>query len=86
MTIGENYYYGGLLRFDLSPKPAYFKIKELIKERWHTECELVTDENGNSEFRGFYGDYDVEILTRDSIESKTVSVKKNSENNFTIAI
>ena len=22
MTIGENYYHGGLLRFDLSPKPA----------------------------------------------------------------
>ena len=86
MTIGENYYYGGLLRFDLSPKPAYFKIKELIKERWHTECELTTDESGNAEFRGFYGDYDVEILTRDSIESKTVSVKKNSENNFTITI
>ena len=28
MTIGENYYYGGLLRFDLSPKSAYHKMIE----------------------------------------------------------
>ncbi len=84
MTIGENYYYGGLFRFDLSPKPAYFKIKELIKERWHTECELVTDENGCAEFRGFYGDYDV--CFDGGVECKTVSLKKNGESNFTLVI
>lgn len=61
MTIGENYYYGGLLRFDLSPKPAYYKIKELICNTWHTEQILRTDENGEVEFRGFFGEYDVEI-------------------------
>ncbi len=33
MSIGENYYYGGLIRFDLSPKPAYLKLMELIKEK-----------------------------------------------------
>ena len=61
MSLGENYFYGGLLRFDLSPKPAYFKLKELIQKRWHTEAELVTDENGIVEFRGFYGTYELEI-------------------------
>ena len=61
MALGENYYHGGLLRFDLSPKPAYMKIKELLTERWHTEAEAVTDENGYAEFRGFFGDYSLEI-------------------------
>ncbi len=27
MTLGENIFYGGLLRFDLTPKPAYYTIK-----------------------------------------------------------
>ena len=58
MSVGENVYYGGLLRFDLSPKPAYNAIKRLINEEWHTEIELTTDENGYARFRGFYGDYE----------------------------
>ena len=86
MTIGENYYYGGLLRFDLSPKPAYFKIKELIRERWHTEAELVTDENGYAEFRGFYGDYEAEICLNGKIFSKELVLKKSGDNRFALVI
>ena len=86
MTLGENYYYGGLLRFDLSPKPAYFRIKDLLQKKWHTEAELVTDENGNIDFRGFFGDYTVEIETDGGMETKTVKLSKNDENNFTLVI
>ena len=32
MTSGENYYHGGLLRFDMSEKPAYQVIKELFQK------------------------------------------------------
>ena len=83
MTIGENYYHGGLLRFDLSPKPAYNKIKELLEERWHTEAEIVTDENGKAEFRGFYGDYDITVNGGKSFEIK-LSKKQNNEINLTL--
>jgi hypothetical protein len=69
MGRGENYYHGGLLRFDLSPKPAYERLKKLTQEVWHTECELVTDEGGAASFRGFFGDYDVEIIA-DGLRSK----------------
>lgn len=86
LSLGENYYYGGLLRFDLSPKPAYFKIKELLQKTWHTEAELLTDENGNAEFRGFYGDYTVEIATDSGVERRSLRLSKNKENNFTITI
>jgi hypothetical protein len=34
---------------------------EMFNKRWHTDVELVTDENGCVEFRGFYGDYTAEI-------------------------
>ena len=86
MTIGENYYYGGLLRFDLSPKPAYNKIKELLQKRWHTETEIVTDENGCATFRGFYGNYDAEIELNGQVLCKELTLKKSSGNEFVIAI
>ena len=86
MTVGENYYYGGLIRFDMTPKPAYFKLRELLYERWHTEEELVTDENGNAEFRGFFGDYDVEIETVSGVKTKTVKLSKQGDGSFAITV
>ena len=86
MTIGENYYYGGLFRFDLSPKPAYYKIKELMEKRWHTEAELVTSENGTSDFRGFFGSYDVEIEIGGKTLKTSIDLQKNADNNFNLTI
>lgn len=65
MSVGENYYHSGLLRFDLTPKPAYFKIKELTSKVWHTEKTAFTDSDGTLSFRGFYGGYDIEINVSD---------------------
>jgi len=79
MSLGENYYHGGLLRFDLSPKPAYNKIRELTQNVWHTELTLTTDENGLVAFRGFYGDYEVEITTGEGQLAKSVSHLKNKK-------
>ncbi len=59
MQGGENYYRGGLLRFDMSEKPAYKRLRHLIKEVWTTDEELTADENGEVKFRGFYGEYEV---------------------------
>ena len=86
MTLGENYYYGGLLRFDLSPKPAYFTIKNLIEKKWHTEEEAVTNERGEADFRGFYGKYDIEIEVDGKIVKKEIYFSKKNEKNFTIVI
>lgn len=86
MSLGENYYHGGLLRFDLSPKPAYYRIKELLQERWHTEAEMVTDADGKACFRGFYGDYDIEIDVDGRTETKTVKLSKNGDGRFTLVV
>ena len=83
MTLGENYYYGGLLRFDMSPKPAYLKLKELLQKKWHTEAEITTDAEGYASFRGFYGKYGVEINGR-TVEEIDLSKKK--ENEFIISL
>ncbi len=52
---------GGLIRKDLSAKPAYHELRKLIHETWSTEVSLETDENGNCSFCGFDGQYEVHI-------------------------
>lgn len=86
MTIGENYYHGGLLRFDLSPKPAYYKIKELTQKVWHTEESTKTDENGCAAFRGFYGSYEVEITVNGKTVTKTVNLSSKADNQIKIEL
>ncbi len=86
MTAGENYYHGGLLRFDLSPKPAYNKIKELTQTVWHTEEDGVTDASGLIKLRGFYGKYDIEITVNGQIVTKEINLSKKSDNCFEIVI
>ena len=84
MSLGENYYYGGLLRFDMSPKPAYLKLKELLQEKWHTEAEAVTDSEGRTEFRGLFGKYDVEI---NGVKTAAeIDLSKKSANEFVISL
>lgn len=57
----ENQCRGGLWHHDLTPKKSAERLWELFNKKWHTDLELTTDENGYVEFRGFYGDYTVEI-------------------------
>lgn len=50
---------GGLLRRDLSPKPAYERLRRLVREEWTTEVRGRTDPQGVFRFRGFHGTYRV---------------------------
>ena len=62
---------GGLIREDCSPKPAYDRLKQLIKTEWTTQEMLTAGDDGTAAFRGFYGDYEVIVLhegTRKEVE------------------
>ena len=80
MTVGENVYHGGLLRFDLSPKPAYKAIKRLIQETWHTSLDLTTTAEGSVCFRGFLGDYEIEITDGNKTKVFEFTLSKNTPN------
>ena len=56
----ENNCHAGLFHGDMTPKKAALKLRELFEKTWHTDLELISDENGEISFRGFYGDYEVE--------------------------
>lgn len=86
MAVGENYYYGGLLRFDMTPKPAYYTIKNLITKVWHTETETTSDSDGEANFKGFYGKYDVELEVNGKIVAKEINLTKKSGKKFEIVI
>jgi len=76
MSLGENYYHGGLLRFDMSPKPAYYAIKKLLQNVWHTEQQLTADSSGLFRFRGFFGTYDATVTVNGKTYTKELSLNK----------
>ncbi len=74
----ENQCHGGLFRKDVTPKKSAQRLYEMFNKRWHTDIEVVTDENGYAEFRGFYGDYSAELdntTQKFSIEKDNANVK-----------
>lgn len=86
MTLGENYYHGGLIRFDMTPKPAYYKIKDLTQKIWHTEEALTTDDNGNTGFKGFFGEYNLEINVNGVITTKCLNFSSKSDNTKVVTV
>ena len=54
---GENAYYGGLCRFDMTPKPAYHVVKDLFGKEWRTN--FAKDVSGCLSFCGFHGGYEL---------------------------
>ncbi len=53
----------GLLRRDLSPKPAYERLLHLFGEVWRTRATLVSDADGQVRLRGYRGPYAVRVTT-----------------------
>ena len=78
----ENNCRGGLFHRDLTPKKSAERLYYLLNEKWHTELDLTTDENGRVDFRGFDGSYEIEI----DGEIKTFDVLKNDNNDVVITL
>jgi len=51
----------GLVRADMTPKPAYEELMKLVKGKWWTRAELKTGEDGTAAVRGFLGEYRVTV-------------------------
>ncbi|MDY3928322.1 MAG: endo-1,4-beta-xylanase [Clostridia bacterium] len=86
MQSGENYYRGGLFRFDFTPKPAYYVIKDLFEKEWRTNTEIVSYKNGIGRFKGFYGEYELEFEYDGKKYTKTFNFSKHGNNKFKIIL
>ncbi|MBQ0003988.1 MAG: endo-1,4-beta-xylanase [Treponema sp.] len=72
----------GLIRRDGSLKPAYTRLHKLIKEEWHTELDLITDENGFVEVEGFKGKYELS----DGISKAEFTLKSGLDSSVSIKL
>ena len=77
----------GLIRSDMTPKPAYDELKRLIKGKWWTKTQLRSDADGTAAFRGFLGDYRLTVrMEGKPAIVKQVSLARGKANRFTITI
>lgn len=77
---------GGLLRQNLSPKPAYHALKELIRTRWTTKVEGKTDQDGKFSFRGFRGQYAVQITQNRRTTEQSFHIRGQEHNTINIIL
>lgn len=49
----------GLVRADMTPKPAYEELRRLVKGKWWTQTETEVASGGKTRFCGFFGEYKV---------------------------
>jgi endo-1,4-beta-xylanase len=78
---------GGVLHEDMSPKPVYNALKDLIHNQWRTKAEGKTDKKGIYQLRGFHGKYDVYIQRSNGKTTKAeIHVKKEGQNKFNIIV
>ena len=83
MSLGENVFYGGLLNFDLTPKPAYKMLDNLINKVWSTEiCDEIAE--SEYEFRGFYGKYEIEVQVNGETKKAIFDLSKYKSDNINL--
>lgn len=83
---GEDQWRGGFLNEDLSPKPAYHVLNELINEKWKTRLNAKTDIDGKITFKGFYGSYKLTIVDGAQEIVKKIKLSKSGQKTIKIRI
>jgi GH35 family endo-1,4-beta-xylanase len=76
----------GLVRDDMSPKPAYNELKKLIKGKWWTQLRATIQPDGKVDFRGFYGTYEVSADTAGRKLTGTFRLDKTAKQTIDIRL
>ncbi|MCQ2386667.1 MAG: endo-1,4-beta-xylanase, partial [Clostridia bacterium] len=85
MTAGENVYYGGLLRFDMTEKPAFKVVKDFFRKEWTTSFEAETKDDSVS-FRGFYGEYGLTVVYNGKEYEKKLRFSRDANHTFSLIL
>jgi len=70
----------GLVRADMTPKPAYEELERLIKGKWWTQAETTTNAESIARFRGFLGEYEVSMQVDGKKLTGTFRLDKTATN------
>ncbi len=78
----ENNAKGGLIRRDMTAKPAYEALRKLILNDWRTSGTATYRPNGKNYIRGYYGTYEISVTTKDgkryTATEKIIAGRKNT--------
>jgi len=66
----------GLIRKDMTPKPAYLALNNLINNEWWTQDTLTVAEGGMINMIGFFGDYSIHIVDNERTYEGKFELKK----------
>ena len=86
MENGENYYHGGLVRYDLTPKKAYYTIRDLFQKTWRTNAETGTGDGGSAPFKGFYGEYEATVHAGEKTVTRTLNCSRKGSRELTVTL
>jgi endo-1,4-beta-xylanase len=77
----------GLLRKDMSPKPVYDRLMDLVKGQWWTRTEGRTDQNGEFRTRAFFGQHRVSLEAPGGLVlDREVHWKRGDQNRFSFTV
>lgn len=77
---------GGLLRANLTAKPAYNALLHLIREEWMTNTAGAVNNAGEFAFNGFHGDYDVTVQIGSESQTRALKVTASADNTLTVTV
>jgi GH35 family endo-1,4-beta-xylanase len=76
----------GLLRRDMTAKPAYERLMSLIHKKWRTKVTGKTDSIGIYQSRVFLGSYEITVAARGKTRTLPAEVLKNGDENTVVEI
>ena len=75
-----------MLRADMTPKPVYSQLEDLIHTRWKTQAAGKTDAAGRFTFRGFHGTYQIVAETNGKRAEQEFQLKKDGSKELTVTL
>ena len=76
----------GLVRNDMSPKPAYEELAKRVKGAWWTRATVRTGADGTAAVRGFLGDYRASATAAGKEVSADVTLARGDANRWTLRL
>jgi len=76
----------GLVRKDMSPKPAYEALMARVKGQWWTDATVRTGSGGEATVRGFLGAYTVTAKAAGKEASAEVTLQREKANRWTLRL
>ncbi len=77
---------GGLLRSDMTAKPVYDRLKNLINNEWRTNASGSSSAQGRFLVDAFHGDYTVKVTVNGTTYTSSLKVTEDGANAVSVTV